>query len=373
MAEILVKNRIDHDISEQEELKEKAERQQQLSQMKNKLDEKNNLLAELERQIIISQTKAESEDITEEEREKLETFLVEKRQELAHTQAERNELQKYILSAEFELGKKGNFNKHILFSNIRQLLKHTDAKLGQIEREAGCQPGYMSRLEKEGNTTDPSVEFVVTAAKTFSVSVDVLIGTMIEEATATEQYLMSFVDKLNSDTLADKLNWEKETASELNQLAYSASYSDHPLFNQVTFSRESECEYPDQVTEVVFSSDSYGPNTRIDGDCYNLQLKNDSVLYVMKICKDVYYLDDPNAHAIEVWIHVPGGGGTHCLAKSTTKDQIGPLVDILYKTISENMKHPKVKPGVRHIIDAFMEDDLANDADYIPEDILPFS
>ena len=59
-----------------------------------------------------------------------------------------------------------NFNKSLCFSNIRELLRQNpDVKIGQIEKEAGIRLGYMSRLEKEGNKSEPSMEFIVTAAK----------------------------------------------------------------------------------------------------------------------------------------------------------------------------------------------------------------
>ena len=69
-----------------------------------------------------------------------------------------------------------NFNKFLLFSNIRELLKASDIKIGQIEKEAGLQNGYMSRLEKLDNSTDPSAEFLVTVSKLLKVSIDSLVS-----------------------------------------------------------------------------------------------------------------------------------------------------------------------------------------------------
>lgn len=83
----------------------------------------------------------------------------------------------FLTQLESYLSECKNFNKTLCFSNIRELLRQNpDVKIGQIEKEAGIRLGYMSRLEKDGNTSEPSMEFVVTAAKLLKVSVDTLIS-----------------------------------------------------------------------------------------------------------------------------------------------------------------------------------------------------
>ena len=80
-----------------------------------------------------------------------------------------------------------NFNKTLCFSNIRELLRQNpEVKIGQIEKEARLRLGYMSRLEKEGNTSDPSMEFIVSAAKLLKVSIDTLIKVELTGLTPTE-------------------------------------------------------------------------------------------------------------------------------------------------------------------------------------------
>lgn len=169
-----------------------------------------------------------------------------------------------------------NFNKSLCFSNIRELLRQNpDVKIGQIEKEAGIRLGYMSRLEKEGNKSEPSMEFIVTAAKLLKVSLDTLVSVNLTGLTPTEQYIVNFFDKLKADTIADKLDWNIESADYLNRLETDMNgYVDHPLFSLETFYEEGECEYPDEVTRVVFTSRSFGPKTFICGNCYNLRMKN---------------------------------------------------------------------------------------------------
>ena len=260
-----------------------------------------------------------------------------------------------------------NFNKSICFSNIRELLKdNPDVKIGQIEKEAGIRLGYMSRLEKGDNTAEPSVEFIVTAAKLLNVSVDTLITMDLANLTPTEKYLVSFIEKLKSDTIQDKINWSIETPFELSRCGVDCNGEcDHPLFSVETFYRESECEYPDEVTETVYVSKTFGPNTSINGDCYNLRLKNGSIFYLMDLVKDVHRVGDKSAYVKEAIMYVPYKK-TQVLA--TTKDEypIGQLLEELFLAVKERMKHPQVSNDVMTAIDAFMKDDLEDDPEELP-------
>lgn len=257
-----------------------------------------------------------------------------------------------------------NFNKALCFSNIRELLRQNpEVKIGQIEKEAGIRLGYLSRLEKEGNTAEPSMEFIVTAAKLLKVSLDTLVSVNLTGLTPTEQYIVTFFDKLKADTLADKLDWNIESPDYLNRLDTDMNgYVDHPLFDMETFYEESECEYPDEVTRVVFNSHSFGPKTYICGDCFNLRMKNGTTLYLMDIEKSVHKVNDQNAYAKEIWTYTPH---VVCQFLVSNKDEtpIAPLVDTLFSIVKERMQHPKLNKAVMYAIDSFMRDDLDDDDD----------
>lgn len=257
-----------------------------------------------------------------------------------------------------------NFNKNLCFSNIRELLRlNPDVKIGQIEKEAGIRPGYMSRLEKEGNTSEPSVEFIVTAAKLLKVSLDTLVSVNLTGLTPTEQYIVNFFDKLKADTIADKLNWNRETASVLNNIepGYNGEIW-HPLFSEETFLEESETDYPDQVTRIVFNSKTFGPHTFICGDCFNLRLKNGTTLYLMDIEKSVHKVGDPNAKAVEAWIYVPYKG-CQLLVASQDKTPVAHLVLSLFEVVKNQMEHPQINSDVKSAIDSFMIDDWSDDGE----------
>lgn len=283
---------------------------------------------------------------------------------------ERNRLSTYMTDLEGTLNNYKNFDKNICFSNIRFLLKEKpDIKIGQIEKEASVRLGYTARLEKPDNTSEPSIEFVMSAAKLLGVSLDTLLMVDLMELTPTEQYLVTFVDKLKADTIADKIGWNKEVADELNRPSYDMNgVPEHPLISDETFLEESECDYPQQVERMVFVSNAYGPTTYINGDCFNLRLKNGTYLYLMNISKSVHRINDLSAFAKEIWIYKPGVSKQFLLG---TRDdsRIAKLVESLYEVVSERNKHPKIQKEIKAVIDAFMDDDTEDDI--IPD--LPFN
>lgn len=280
---------------------------------------------------------------------------------------ERTQWAGFLSQLESLLENHKNFNKTLCFSNIRELLRQKpNVKIGQIEKEAGIRLGYMSRLEKEGNTSEPSMEFIVTAAKLLKVSIDTLISVDLTGLTPTEQYIISFFDKLKADTLQDRLDWNRETASNLNKI--EPDYNGviyHPLFTVETFYEETECDYPEEVTRIVFNSKTFGPHTCINGDCFNLRLKNGTTLYLMDIEKSVHRINDPSAFAVEAWMYVPYGGN-QLLVASQDDTPVAPLLETLFSVVKERMKHPKVNNNVMYAIDSYMKDDITDDAEDIP-------
>lgn len=257
------------------------------------------------------------------------------------------------------------FNKQLMLDNIYFLLKEFGKKIGELETDAGVSPGYISRISKDGNTK-PGIEFIMKVADSLNTSMDTLLNVELAEMTPTERYLVSFLEKLNKDTLDDKLDWKRESADRLNRAETDINGNpDHPLLSYETFYEEGECEYPEEVSRVVFVSNAFDCRTSINGDCFNLRLKNGSILYLMNISKSVYKLNDPDAFAKEIWMYTPGTG-TNFLCSNRDTSFLTALADNLYTTVSERMKHPRIKQELQYVIDAFMKDDVSDDDETIP-------
>jgi len=255
------------------------------------------------------------------------------------------------------------FNKQLMLDNISFLLKESEKKIGELETEAGVSAGYISRISKEGNTK-PGIEFIMKVAYSLNTSIDTLLNVDLTEMTPTERYLVSFLEKLNKDTLDDKLDWNRESADRLNRAETGINGNPyHPLLSYETFYEESETEYPEEVSRVVFVSNTFDCRTFINGDCYNLRLKNGTILYLMNISKSVHRVNDPDAFAKEIWMYTPGAG-INFLCSNVDASPLADLVNSLYTTVSEHMKRPRIKQELKYVIDAFMENDVNDDDDY---------
>ena len=140
------------------------------------------------------------------------------------------------------------------------------------------------------------------------------------------------------------------------------------MFAEQTFYEETECEYPEEVTRIVFNSKTFGPHTCISGDCFNLRLKNGTTLYLMDIEKSVHRTGDTSAYAKEAWMYMPY---KWCQLLVGTQDNtpVAPLLERLFTTVKEHMEHPKINNEVMLAIDSFMDDDLSDDID---DDSIPF-
>lgn len=253
------------------------------------------------------------------------------------------------------------FNSNILFNNIAFLLKNSDKKVGELESASGVSTGYISRTSK-GSGANPSIEFVYSVAKFFDVGIDLLISVDLGKVTETELYISKFIDKLIRDTNSNKLDWNIEKANNLNNLEPDINgYVQHDLFSYETFFEKSEIDYPNEISDVRFNSDSYGLNTYIRNDCYNLNMKNYK-LYVMNINKSVYNTREKGVCAIEIWM-VPNRGNSVFLVKDLNNPIHESLINILYGTISEYAKKPKIDKDAKNAIDAYLYyDDLDDDS-----------
>lgn len=257
------------------------------------------------------------------------------------------------------------FNKQILFDNINYLVKQKNIKIGELESEAGVSVGYLSRASKDGGS-NPGIEFIVKVASIFNISIDTLVSVNLSSITPTEEYLIDFLTKLNNDTIENNLDWCRESKEELNSLRNDIyDNSRHPLFEVKTFFEQTESEYPSETTEKVFVSNSYDVHTSIVGDCFSLKMKDRTTLYIMNIAKTVRRSNDSSAYAKEIWIS--RFDDQQFLCSNHNDSTLGSFVDQLYTNIQEYIKHPRINPDVKDVLDAYLNDGLlASDEDNLP-------
>lgn len=251
-----------------------------------------------------------------------------------------------------------NFNKKLCFSNIRKLLsENANVKIGQIEKAAGVRVGYMSRLEKEDNLSEPAIEFVVTAARYFNVSLDLLISIDLSVLTESDRYVLNVLDKLKLDTINNKLKWDLETANALNDL-------EQIDINEKVIS----VLFVDDVTEndgeitrkFIFKSNTFGTYTVITDNCYGLRLKNGTYLWLMNVGSDIPFKDNKRVSAREIWIC-----GNHespqYLVSNADCAALSLAVNKLFDVVQSRIIRPRLTDDVINSLDAFMKDDFTDD------------
>lgn len=250
------------------------------------------------------------------------------------------------------------FDSDTFFKNINYLLKAKGIKIGELESYAEVSTGYVSRVKKEENSK-PGIDFIVKVAEKFEVTVDDLIGVEMEKLTNTENYIINFLNKLIEDTQSEKLMWERESPDYLGHVEtdqYGNPYHDLLSIQEVTFINGRVQTSRDAI---VFDSNSFGVQTRINGDCYNLRLKNDATLYLMDIAKIPTDYEEEVQYAKEILMILPKRGRQFLC--SSTSNVFKEKIDTLFATITEYFQHPLIKTDFRNIIDAFMQDDLQDD------------
>lgn len=236
------------------------------------------------------------------------------------------------------------FDRKLLFDNIAFLVKRSGLKIGELETNAGVSAGYIARTIKDG-TAKPGMEFVIGVAEQLHVSTDLLLKTDLTKMDANAIYLIGFIEKLIRDTVENKLYWERETDEDLAHLERGDEGEIyHPLFVDMPY----ECG---NQGSVLFNSRSYSYKTRIAGDCFNLTLPNNARLYIMNIGS----VANERSGAKEIWIDVPHVGATY-LCSTLSGPAFATAIENLYSYVAEELKHPNLRPDLKVVIDAFMND-----------------
>ena len=263
------------------------------------------------------------------EKSKLIHHQLDLKEKLGHIGADIAELENVILN-------RRSFKKSKFLENYKALLAKTGVKIGQIEAEAGVAPGYVSRIDKEGNTTDPSIEFIATAARLFDVSIDQLLYGNIEDLTETEQFLLNLITRLTDDTIRDAIVWEEVPNWSGEELSLIEDGTlQHPMYQHSII----------DGTAYVYYFSRYGSDVL-------LSRKRNSYCVVLPNTHDVLYLmacekEGEGHDFFEIYLNINDGVSPLCNTEGvcgTIKD----AVDKLYEEIQQSA-------GRIHISDAAVE------------------
>lgn len=266
---------------------------------------------------------------------------------------EREELEKELKEIEEELETVKNFKRARFLKNFRIYLGKSNIKLGDIEREAGVTAGYVSRLESGKISADPSVEFVLTAAKMLGLSVEQLVNEEYVELSPTEEYISKVLSTMITDTKQDVLVWYTETQMELMCIgADSQGDTEHPLF-KATFSGGSS-GYPEPSGAEYSSRFARADGAAPAGNFYHTTLPSTkSKIYITKIKEDLFGKINV---ALEMYMVDEYNHIKPVCADDKCCDHIKNKIGILYKEIEMAVSHLHIDDSVRNVFDMYMEE-----------------
>ncbi len=336
---------------EQQQLQVALER---IRKLKESLSRVRSEIARIESDIETGTRKLENRDMSDREAAEIHNML-------ASAKAKLNELMKEKMRLEWELaeaeqdeedldGSEKSFDKKTCLANIRFLLSMLSVKLGDIETNAGVSIGYLSRLEKEGNKSDPSIEFLATAAKMLGVTLDTLLYAKLGELSNDEKYLIQFLTMLKIDTDEDKIVWEMESADKLDKLQGmpDAFGSPHPLFTLYG-------DGPDDLNYYFHSGFLPVAEVLISGPCYHAHVpETDDNIYLIKVA-----LKNPapefDREFIEI-THVDNDGTVFPICNTIqTVRQITEAANALYDRAANSASHIHFADPTRSLINGYLK------------------
>ena len=263
------------------------------------------------------------------------------------------ELEKELKEIEETLETEKSFKSARFLKNFRIYLGKSNVKLGDIEREAGVTAGYVSRLESGKISADPSVEFVLTAAKMLGLSVEQLVNEEYVELSPTEEYISKVLSTMITDTKQDVLVWYTETQMELMCIgADSQGDTEHHLF-KATFSSGSS-GYPEPSGAEYSSRFARADGAAPAGNFYHTTLPSTkSKIYITKIKEDLFGKINV---ALEMYMVDEYNHVKPVCADDKCCDHIKNKIGILYKEIEMAASHLRIDDSVRNVFDMYMEE-----------------
>ena len=102
------------------------------------------------------------------------------------------------------------FDKKRCLDNIYFLAKQKSIKIGDLETAANVSAGYLSRANKEDNTSKLTIDLIAAIAQTLEVSIDRLVSYDLSGLSPNERRIIAFVEKLMGDTADGAVDWEKK-------------------------------------------------------------------------------------------------------------------------------------------------------------------
>jgi hypothetical protein len=183
-------------------------------------------------------------------------------------------------------------------------------------------------------------------------------GELFQDLTATEKYLLNFVECLTRGTHYGRIMWTQETAQELESPVDENGIPVHPLF---TLNDSNETVYESKfLPDHRMYFPNYKPVIAGDGYCASIDIYS-SVIYLMKVKIDVdleAITGEPVTHELDAIYEmylVRGYNVTPLCYSGTCMDSpYANALEQLYQTISNDDDNIHIRPEIKELLDEFM-------------------
>lgn len=288
-------------------------------------------------------------------------MAIEKQAEIDSYNDELLSLKQELVCAKEELSQTKRFKREICLKNVDYLLAQQNKKLGELEEESGNYPGYLSRMKSGKSNSDPSIEFLMTAAEELNVPLELLVSSDLTEMTSTEEFIMKFLNKVIDNTKKDELRWTRETITELNKLEIERDMDGyevvpHPLYT-IGESGEGVDYYEFPLYNSLFFHNC-GVTPCENG--YNAILSGtDNTIYIMECGKGDESLTWSRDRFYELYLVNSDMYGNYRVKKLCNtieaRDTIVETVNSLVKNIISSLNRIHIDGDVKEILSAYID------------------
>ncbi len=225
------------------------------------------------------------------------------------------------------------FNRTTCINNLFYLVKKRGIPIDELESACGAVSGYISQLKEDDNLT-PDIAFLARAAEKLETSVDTLIGTDLSLLTATEEYLLAFLEKIIVQTQRGGLHWEED---------HSFAGKDFPL--------NAESDLGDG--RMIFQS-AFAPNSPdyVPFEVHACRISEENKLYLIR----AWDMND-ESYPFSIELYMAGKDGKIspvCWQPIGEEGALDDVIDRLNFAVRECESHPFLDAGTQEAIDAYL-------------------
>ena len=215
-----------------------------------------------------------------------------------------------------------------------------------MEDKVGVSTGYLSRLNKEDNSTKLGLDLVSALSVVLGFPMDLLCHVDLTGLTPNEAKAVMFIGKLMTETIDSVRNWIRITRKDMAELT---AYQDGSTNNPLVRGDESRLWYDSKFAEVQ--------GTEVAGDIYHTGIGNDTYVYIAPVHypenDETYYelyLCRSCQEEYESWWNVY----PVCASNPKGDTEVGSSLKKLYATINETNRRIQFDDFVKETIDGFL-------------------